>query len=61
MSEITHLKNSPWDKTRKEKGNQELISYIRAIDEDAKISLEEAEEALKEIQEMKSNYELEGI
>lgn len=61
MSEITHLKNSPWDKTRKEEGENKLISYLRAIDEDAKISLEEAEEALKEIQEMKENYKLDGI
>lgn len=61
MSEITHLKNSPWDKTRKEEGEEQLISYLRAIDEDAKISLEEAQEALKEIQEIKNNYELEGI
>jgi len=61
MSEITHLKNSPWDKTRKEEGDEMLISYLRAIDDDAKISLEEAQEALKEIQEIKNNYELEGI
>lgn len=61
MSEITHLKNSPWNKTIKEEGENQLISYLRAIDKESKISIEEAEAALTEIIEMKKNYDLEGI
>ena len=33
MSEITHLKNTPWDKT-KDKGLFKVIDYFLAIDED---------------------------
>jgi uncharacterized phage-associated protein len=52
MSEISHLKNQPWDKTMKEKGPNTIIDYLLAIDDDAKISIEDAKEAIKERQEM---------
>ncbi len=44
MSEITHLKNTPWDKTKKEKGDGALINYELAIDEDSPLSVEEIRE-----------------
>ncbi|TGM58674.1 Panacea domain-containing protein [Leptospira adleri] len=56
MSEITHLKNSPWDKTRKEIGENEEISYDRAIDRDSPLSIEEGKEAYKEFLEEIENY-----
>lgn len=34
MIEITHLKNSPWDVTLKEKGEKAFIDYMLAIDSD---------------------------
>ncbi len=52
MSEISHLKNQPWDKTMREKGPNSIIDYLLAIDDDAKISIEDAKEAIKERQEM---------
>lgn len=44
MSEITHLKNSPWDKTKKSKGENGLIDYLLAIDEDTTLTVEEIQE-----------------
>jgi len=44
MSEITHLKNTPWDKTIKQKGKNQLIDYELAIDEDSRLSLDEIRE-----------------
>ncbi|MBL7995461.1 SocA family protein [bacterium] len=41
MSEITHLKNSPWDKTIKNKGLNFIIDYELAIDEDTTLTLDE--------------------
>lgn len=38
ITEITHLKNCPWDKTKHEKGMQKLIDYLLAFD-DSKESL----------------------
>lgn len=34
MSDSTHLRNSPWDKTRKEKGDNEWIDYLLALDDE---------------------------
>jgi uncharacterized phage-associated protein len=47
MSEITHLKNMPWDKTIKQKGENALIDYELAIDEDTKLPLEDIRERFK--------------
>lgn len=52
MSEISHLKNAPWDKTRKEKGRYEKIDYYLALDKEAKIDLKTAKERMKEREEM---------
>jgi uncharacterized phage-associated protein len=34
MTDSTHLKNSPWSKTKKEKGENEWIDYMLAIDDE---------------------------
>ena len=56
MSEMSHLKNKPWDKTIKEKGPNALIDYLLAVDADAKVSVEDAKMLLKEHREMLSNF-----
>ena len=43
MTEITHLRNSPWDQT-KQKGMFIPIDYFLAIDEETKLDREEIEE-----------------
>lgn len=58
MSEITHLKNSPWATTKKEKGEKQKIDYIKAIDNDSIISKEDAEDILKERNEMFLNHSI---
>ena len=55
MSEISHLPKSPWDRTRKEKGDYAEIDYMLAIDESALISEEEAKETLEEHREFMRN------
>jgi hypothetical protein len=48
MSEAAFLKNRPWKKTLEDKGEGALIDYLLAIDNEARITREHAEEALKE-------------
>ena len=53
MVESTHLKNEPWDRTLKEKGEFQKIDYMLAIDcEIGSMSYNEAQERLKERLEM---------
>ncbi len=53
MVESTHLKNEPWDRTLKEKGQFKLIDYMLAIDSDiASLTYEEALERHHERVEM---------
>ena len=61
MSEISHLKNAPWDKTIKQKGEWAPIDYLLALDNDALVSEDEARELQKERDEMLSNYPLKAI
>lgn len=56
ISEISHLKNEPWDRTIKEKGKGKEIDYMLAIDNEALISKEEARANLIEREEMFNNY-----
>jgi len=56
MTEITHLKNQPWDKTIKSKGENELIDYLLAIDDESNLSPEDAAFEIKQIKEMYANY-----
>ncbi len=34
MTDASHLKNAPWDKTVKEKGENEIIDFMLALDDD---------------------------
>ncbi len=52
MVEVSHLKNEPWDRTLKEKGEFAKIDYLRAIDEESRLSVDEARERQEEIAEM---------
>jgi len=58
ISEISHFKNHPWDKTIKSKGVNKKIDYELAIDNDSAINFEEAEEIVKERQEMLNAFPL---
>ncbi len=58
ISEISHFKNHPWDKTIKSKGLNKKIDYELALDNDSKINFEEAEEIIKERQEMLNAFPL---
>ena len=52
ISNASHLKNAPWDRTLKEKGEWAKIDYLLSIDDDAKsLSFEEAKERMEEIEE----------
>lgn len=59
ISNISHLKNHPWDITYKRKGKNELIDYLLALDDKAGVSKEDAEESLKEHFEIVKNFSLE--
>jgi hypothetical protein len=53
MVESTHLKNEPWDRTLKEKGEFKKIDYMLAIDSDiVSMQYDEAKERLEERSEM---------
>ena len=53
MIESTHLKNEPWDKTLKEKGEFQKICYMLAVDSDmASLPFDEAKERMEEISEV---------
>ncbi len=60
ISEISHLKNQPWYKTLKTKGEGKEIDYMLAIDDEALIDEKEAKLRLIENEEMLNNY-LESI
>lgn len=52
MVEITHLKNTPWDRVKKSEGLRKKISYMLALDGKGKNELSE-EVILERINEMK--------
>lgn len=53
MVESTHLKNEPWDRTLKEKGEFKKIDYLLSIDSDVvSLPYEEAKDRMEERQEM---------
>ena len=53
MVESTHLKNEPWDRTLKEKGEFKKIDYMLAIDSDiVSLSCDEVMERMEERSEM---------
>lgn len=54
MSEISHLKNQPWDKTKREKGLSEEIDYMLALDNTKEsLSIERVQEILEEREEVR--------
>lgn len=58
MVESTHLKNEPWDRTLKEKGEFQKIDYMLSIDSEiGSLSYDEAKERVEEISEV---YQLFG-
>lgn len=58
ISDISHFKNHPWDKTIKQKGKLAKIDYSLALDTEAKVSPDEAREVTDERQEMLKNFPL---
>jgi len=56
MSEVTHLKNSPWEKTLKTKGIYMKIDFLLAIDSEAEVDEEEAIQMMEEIGEIKRTF-----
>lgn len=44
MVESTHLPNTPWSKTKAEKGMNQIIDYFLAIDKDTSLDKEEIKE-----------------
>lgn len=48
MAEVTHLRNEPWDATKRTKGLDNPIDYLLCLDEEAKINPDEARESLDE-------------
>jgi uncharacterized phage-associated protein len=58
ISDISHFKNHPWDKTIKQKGKLAKIDYALALDSEAQVSVDEALEATNERQEMLNNFPL---
>ena len=56
MSEISHLKNAPWDKTIREKGQYQKIDFLLAIDKEADIDIETAKERYESSKEMREFF-----
>lgn len=53
ITEVSHLKKEPWEKTKNEKGLGEKIDYILALDDmNDSLSFEEALEKKQDIDEM---------
>jgi len=59
MSEVTHLPKQPWDITKKQKGKNKPIDYLVSISEESAVSLEDAEDTLKEYGEVVHNFDIE--
>lgn len=59
ISEVTHLPKQPWDITIKEKGPNQLIDYLLAIDDKSIVGLDEAEDSLEEHFEVVHNFGIE--
>jgi len=59
MSEVTHLPKQPWDVTKKQKGKNKPIDYLVSISKESAVSLEDAEDTLKEHFEVVHNFDIE--
>jgi len=58
ISDISHFRNHPWDRTIKEKGKLAKIDYALALDSEAQVSADDALEATRERTEMLRNFPL---
>lgn len=58
ISDISHLKNKPWDITKRTKGFNAPIDYLQAIDPSSAISVEDAKELLGDFFETVQNFSL---
>jgi uncharacterized phage-associated protein len=56
ISEVSHLKNEPWEQTVKRIGKFKKIDFMLALDKDALIGRSTAEERMKQIKEMKDLF-----
>jgi len=56
MTEITHLKNEPWHRTLKSKGEKAKIDFLLSLDKDKRIDEELAKERLNLSLEMKELF-----
>ena len=55
ISELTHLPNTPWDRTIKEKGENRIIDYFLSLDKDTTLDKEEIEERFRLQKELQSD------
>jgi uncharacterized phage-associated protein len=58
MKEITHLRNTPWDTTKRTKGLHQYIDYLLSIDNTSPLSVDEAREKFEEHLEVLNNFGL---
>ena len=58
ISDISHFKNHPWDKTIKQHGKLAKIEYSLALDGEALVSADHAQDTTNERQEMLKNFPL---
>lgn len=58
ISDISHFKNHPWDRTINEKGKLAKIDYTLALDSEAQVSSDVALEATREREDMLRNFPL---
>jgi uncharacterized phage-associated protein len=58
LSEVSHLKNEPWDKTYRSTGPNSLIDYHLAIDADAVCDPRQADELLREFFAVEKNFSI---
>jgi uncharacterized phage-associated protein len=59
ISRITHWRNEPWDLTRRERGaNAEIDYFIGVENEDLDVTIEEAQESLKDFFAVTYNFHI---
>lgn len=59
ISRITHWRKQPWDLTREQKGPNAEIDYLIGVDNsDLEITVEEAQESLKDFFAVMSNFHI---
>ncbi len=56
MSNATHLKNAPWDVTRRTKGDKAYIDFMLAIDDESLVDRDFALEQMRASKELESFF-----